>query len=235
MKNAIEFKKEFVDLINELTCINPSVAIMREDDRIFVSQSDKFQTLPYILSAPYNYFDISDTIAFYKFADFHRYFSSVKDPALQLKENSNSIVISGKVAKTKINYRLSSEDGVSNGPREVLFGDGDALFTLTKDDLDEIVKINNLVKGDKAKIRCVGDKVNIRFYKNGSDNDFEKEFDCERTSENEEDFEFEILANRFENIPNKRDYAVYLSRESFIKISLIHEDIELNIYSGDAS
>jgi hypothetical protein len=233
MSRNIEFKKEFVDLVNELTCINPSIAIMRDNDRIVISQSDKFQTLPYILTAPANYFNIDDTIAFYKFSDFHRHISIVKESSLSLDSNDSYIYIS--IKGMKIKYRLSLTDGVSNGPKEVQFGDGDAVFTLTKEDLDEIVKINNLIKGDKARIRCSDNKVTITFSRQGADNTFEKEFVCERVSDFDEDFEFDILANRFEYIPCKKDYTIYLSKHKYVKISLMHEDIELNIYSGDAS
>ena len=67
------------------------------------------------------------------------------------------------------------------------------------------------------------------------DNTGKTEIECERTSDNTDDFSFVINSNRFEYLPTKRDYTVRVSSENFINFSLIHDDIDFDMYSGDAS
>jgi hypothetical protein len=135
----------------------------------------------------------------------------------------------------KLNYLLSDEEGIANGPKEINFKNADVQFTLTKESIDEIVKINSLVKGNKARIRCVENTLTITFYTNNSDNSFEKTFECERISDYDQDIDFVILSNRFEYLPSKRDYVMNISAKKYIQISLINPDIEFNIYTGEAS
>lgn len=231
MAEAISYNKDLFDFVSNLMSINNSIAFERVGDRVVVRKSDKNRTLPYILSVPSEYFDIEETVAFYKYDHFYKFLSTLKDPNLTIKEDK--MVISGK--GIRVNYMLSDPEGIINGPKKVDFDDWDVRFALTKEDLEEIVKINSLVKGTKAKISCQGNKVLVTIYSNGSDNSFEKEFEAERISDDDNDFEFVILSNRFESLPSKRDYTMDISSKNFIRLSLIHEEIEFNLYSGDVS
>jgi len=232
MGKSIAYKKELFDFCNELTSISKSIAFERVGDRVVVRKSDANQTLPYIISVPSEYFDIDDTVAFYEYSNFYRYLNTLKTPKLDIQ--NEHILIQGN--GVKINYLLSDEDGIINGPKKVDFEHGDVRFVLRKEDIDEIVKINGLVKGTHANIKVVDTTVTITIFSSGSDNSFEKVFEAERVDGGEDDdFEFTIMSNRFDVLPSKRDYTVDLSCEAFLRISLIHEEIEFNLYSGDIS
>jgi len=238
MTENIRYKKELFEFVNDLTAINPSIAFerkmdnVRNEERIIVSKSDKNKTLPYILSVPVDYFDIDNTVAFYDYNNFYRFFSTIKDVKMSIKDDQK-MVMKGK--NVSINYLLSDSEGIINGPKERKVGDGDIRFTLPKEILDEIVKINSLVKGHKARITVEGDNIGIHVYSSGGDNTFNEEFVGERVSDYEDDFAFTILSNRFDLLPSKRDYTVDLFHKKFVKFSLINEDIDFELYSGDIS
>ena len=229
MAGDIIYNKDLFDFVSNLTAINNSIAFERVGDRVVVRKSDKNKTLPYILSVPAEYFDIEDTVAFYKYDHFYKFMSTLKRPNLKIKEDR--MIMSGK--GIRVNYMLSDPEGIINGPKTVEFDNWNIRFTLTKEDLDEIVKINTLVKGTKARIRCEDNSILITIYSSGSDNSFEKEFEAERLTDNDDTFEFTILSNRFEFLPSKRDYSIDISQEKFMRMSLIHEEIEFDMYSGE--
>ena len=232
---SITYRKELFEFVNDLTAISPSIAFEREGDRIIVRKSDALKTMPYIISVPAEYFDIQTTVAFYKYDNFYRYMNTLKTPIIEIDDDV--MTLSRDDSKPiSIKYKLSDEDGIINGPEEANNEiEWDVSFILTKEDLEEIVKVNGFVRGDKAEISCIDDELTIRFYSGGNDNSFEKVFKVQRISSNDDDFSFIIKSNRFEVIPQKRDYTVNVLAEKFINISLIHDDIDFDIYSGECS
>ena len=236
MIENIEYKRELFDFVNELTAINPSIAFERihdetlNEDRIVVRKSDKNKTLVYTLSVPAEYFDIKETVAFYAYSNFYKFLTSIKNVKLSVK--NNLMVLNG--SGTKLNYILSDEEGIINGPKSIGFKDPAVRFTLTAEAIDEIVKLNSLVKGVKAKILCSGTTITVTIYTTDSDNSFEKTFECERLTDYDEDIEFVIFSNRFEFLPSKRDYVVDITPNAWIRISLINEIFDFNMYTGVA-
>jgi len=237
MAENIEYKRELFEFVNDLTAISPSIAFERvtdeskKSDRVVVRKADKNRTLVYTLSVPVEYFNITETVAFYNYGNFYKFLTSIKDVKLSI--DAETMILNGN--GLKLNYLLSDEEGIANGPKEINFKNADVQFTLTKEIIDEIVKLNGLVKGNKALIKCVDTELSITFYTNNSDHSFVKTFECERISDYDQDIEFIILANRFEYLPSKRDYVVNISAKKYIQISLINPDIEFNIYTGEAS
>ena len=230
MAQKLTYKKELLDFVNELTPINNSIAFERVGDRVVVRKSDKNRTLPYIISVPASYLNIEDTLAFYKFDDFHKYLKSMKNADLTL-DDPNIVISSGR---RSMDYRLSLPEGIINGPKKVEFDKWDVVFTLSAEELQHIRTINGNVKGNKALISVVDDMVTIDFYSSGQDNTGKTEIECERISDNTDDFSFVISSNRFEYLPTKRDYTVKVSAENFVNFSLINDDIEFDMYSGDS-
>ena len=231
MTQKLTYKKELLDFVNELTPINNSIAFERVGDRVVVRKADKNRTLPYIISVPAEYLDIEETLAFYKFDDFHKFFKSMKNADLSI-EDPNIVISSGR---RRQDYRLSLPEGIINGPKEVEFDAWDAIFTLSAEEIQNIRAIQNNVKGNKALITVEDNEVTIDFYSSGQDNTGQTVIDCERTSDNSDDFSFVINANRFEYLPTKRDYTVKVSSEKFMNFSLIDDNIDFDMYSGEST
>ena len=233
MPKNIEYKKELFDFVNSLREINNAIAFEIVDDRVVVNQGDKFETMAYELSVPKEYFDIDETVAFYKYDNFYRFLNTIKDAKLSIQHNEDELdkmIISGD--GVRINYILSEEDGIIGGMDELDFDHGDVRFSLTKEDIEEITKINNLIKGDKAHIHCKGNKIKVTIYSDSNKNSFDKVFTGERLTDYEDEIEFDIFSNRFHYIP-AMDYTVDICNEGFVAISLIHDDIVFDLYSGD--
>ena len=234
MAKNIDYKRELFEFVNELTTISPSIAFEKvydekyQSDRIIINKSDKNRTLVYKLSVPVEYFDIDETVAFYAYGNFYKFLTTIKDVKLSI--DNNIMILNG--SGVKLNYLLSDEEGIANGPKAIGFKDPDVRFTLTKEAIDEIVKLNSLVKGTKAKFLCSGDSISVLIYTTDSDNSFEKIFECERLTDFDEDIEFVINSNRFEFLPSKRDYVVDITSNNSIRISLINEIIDFNMYTG---
>ena len=229
MAQELTYNREFLDFVNELTPINNAIAFERVGDRVVVRKSDKNRTLPYIISVPASYLDITETLAFYKYDDFHKFLKSMKKADLAL-EDPNIVISSGR---RSMDYRLSLSEGIINGPKSVDFDKWDVVFTLSAEELQHIRTMNGNIKGTKALVSVVDDEVTIDLYSSGQDNTGKTEIACERISDNNDDFSFVINANRFEFLPTKRDYTVRVSAEKFINFSLINDEIEFDMYSGD--
>ena len=169
----IQYKRELFNFINDLTAIAPSIGFEVEEDHVVVRKCDKNRTIPYILEAPKSYFDIEDDIAFYNFSNFYSFVDRLKEPTISIDYETDRIQLN--TPGTKVGYLLSDLEGIVNGPDEVDFGDTDVTFKLSHDDLTEIVKMNNLIKGEKASLLCNGGDVTITIYpEDDTDNTFEK-------------------------------------------------------------
>lgn len=230
MSQKLTYKRELFDFVNELTAINNSIAFERVGDKVIVRKADKHRTLPYIISVPASYLDIKETLAFYKFDDFYKFLKSMKNADLTI-DNPNIVISSGR---RSMDYRLSLPEGIINGPKTVEFSDWDVIFTLSAEELQHIRTINGNVKGNKALISVSDDIVTIDLYSSGQDNTGKTEIECERVSDNTDDFSFIINANRFEYLPTKRDYVVRLSSQNFVNFSLINDEIDFDMYSGES-
>jgi len=224
----IAYKDELFDLVNDLTGIHQAIAFERIDDNVVIRKTDKEKTIPYILKAPSEYFDIDETVAFYMYNDFYNYYKVFKGCDISIGGRTLTLKQKGR----KSNYTLSPSEGIINGPKRVNFGESDVTLTLTKEDLDELIGMINLIKADKALISCVDNEVTIQIYTDNHDNTFEKTFECDRNSDYDENIQFNIMADRFTLIPSKKNYVIDIKKEKHMKFSLIHDDIELNIYSG---
>lgn len=242
MAEGIQYKRELFDFVNNLTAINQSIAFERVGDNIVIRKADKNRTIPYILSVPSEYFDITETVAFYKYDNFYRFLNSYKNPTLNI-DNGKMIISENK---SKSRYTLSDPEGIINGPKRVNFEQGDIRFTLTKEQLDDISKHVGLIKANRAKIEVVDNNIKFLFYSTETDNDYEAGFECERLGDFDDDFSFLIFANRFSYLPVKHDYVFDITAKhydedgnhiegtgNFMRISLVHEEIECNFYSGE--
>jgi len=230
MGKKITYNREFLDFVNELTPINNSIAFECVNDRIVVRKADKNRTLPYIISVPSSYLTIEDTLAFYKFDDFYKFLKSMKNADLTL-EDPNIVISSGR---RSMDYRLSDPEGIINGPKSIDFDKWNAVFTISSEELQQIRTMISNVKASKALISVSDNTVTIDFYSSGQDNTGKTEIECERIGDSTDDFSFVINSDRFEYLPTKRDYTVRVSEEKFMNISLIHSEMEFNMYSGDS-
>lgn len=226
----VKYNAELFDILKKnLTLINNSIIFEKEDDKVVVRRSDSESTIAYQLTAPKEYFDFDeDQIAFYNYNEFHQYFTALDGPDLSI--SNGKIYIKKNTSKT--DYLLSQPEQISPGPKSINFKDPDVRFKLNSSDLDEFIKMIGLIKPKKAHIFGKGDKITIKIFNSLHDNTFEKTFDVENLNNNDEEIDFVIFSETFERFPANRDYNIEIKKQGFVRISLIDENMTLDVYTG---
>ncbi|MFW6173270.1 MAG: hypothetical protein ACOC5T_05945 [Elusimicrobiota bacterium] len=228
--SKVQYNSELFDLVKDLTSINTQIVFEKDDEEnILVRRSDSESTIAYELKAPREYFDFSgEKVAFYQYPVFFQYFKAIGEPEIHISEKSLTLKEKG----SKTNYLLSNPESIEKGPREINFVDPDIRINLTSGDLDEILKMIALINAKKVQVFGNDDKLTIKVYQSLHDNTFEKTFEVENLSNIDEEIDFVMFAETFKNLPVKRDYTVEIKKQGFIKISLVDENISLDIYTG---
>ena len=225
----IEYQREILDLVKDLTEINNSVIFEKDNNKVVVKRADAEVTLAYILEAPAKFLNYGDDqIAFYNYSEFYQFFNAFDSP--ELKRVKNKLIISE--SNSKIEYLLSNPESITPGPKRIQFDSPDIKFVLNSSDLDEITKMNALISAKKAKI--IGDtkSISVIIYNSLHENSFEKKFKIENLTGFKDNFEFVISSDLFSKVPQKKDYISEIKKEGFVKMSLNNEKIGLNIFTG---
>lgn len=234
-ENLVEYKSELFDLIKDLTPITNQIIFQKDEEgNVVVCRSDIESTIAYRLVAPKSYFDFDDEqIAFYNYPNFYQYLKAFSEPKL-LKKNVNTILIQSNTGDATTEYNLTDPSTIKAGPKAINFKDSNIKFKLSSSDLDQFIKMINLIDPKKAQITTDGKKVAIKIFSNLQlhDNTFEKVFEVDEASNIDEEIDFVIFSDTFQKIPLKRDYSVEIKDTGFIKISLLDNDISLDIYTG---
>jgi len=88
----------------------------------------------------------------------------------------------------------------------------------------------NLIKPKKAQITTKGNKATIKIFNNLHDNTFEKTFKVDNITDKEIDFV--IFSDTFDQFPMKRNYVFEIKENGFVKISLVDENMSLDVYTA---
>ncbi len=227
---AIEYKNELFDLVKDLTSINNQIIFEKSDDKVVICRADAESTIAYKLVAPKDCFAFDEEqVAFYNYMEFYQYFHAINAPEISIDGDIKMYIKSGSA---KVEYLLSNPESIQPGPKTIKFKDPDIKFKLSSADHDELMKMINLIKPKKAQITSDNKTVKVKLFNNLHDNTFEKTFTAEVLSKNEDEIDFVIFSETFENIPLKNDYDIEIKKEGFINISLINPNMTLNIYTG---
>ena len=227
--SKLQYNAELFDLLKDLTSIDSSVIFEKDDENIVVRRSDSESTIAYQLKAPKDFFDFGDDqVAFYAYLDFYQFLKSFTDPEISI--DGKKILIKGESSKTE--YILSNPESIPNGPKTINFKDPDVRINLSSAELDELLRMIGLINSKKTQIIGNGDKITFKVFNNLHDNTFEKTFKVENLSNLKEDIDFVMFSDTFKNLPPKRDYVIEIKSQGFIKISLVDDKINLDIFTG---
>jgi len=230
---TVEYKEELFNIIHDLSLINNSIIFLKseEKDKVLVKRRDIEQSLVYILEAPIDYFNFpTDDVSFYSYNDFYQYFKAFEKPEIKIDDSKIYILEDN----SKVDYILSNKESIAKegSVNNVKFGNADIKFSLTANDLDELVKMSSLLKAQRAKLTVKDDSVSIRLFNNRHDNSFEKIFKIEKLTDFSGTIDFVIFSDAFNKIPQKKNYTIEIKKEGYIKIHLDNENINLSIYTG---
>tara|TARA_Y100000310_G_C20704121_1_gene833213 strand:+ start:7154 stop:7831 length:678 start_codon:yes stop_codon:yes gene_type:complete len=218
-----------------MTQINEKIVVDSKDGRTIVSRQNEDKNIAYILSAPHEYFAIDNSIGFFKFSEFYKFFRVLSKPnhPPEVAFDNNKILLSN--ADSRFEYIINDPSRMKTGPKAVNFDEYDYKFDFTNENLMELVKMHSMIKNSKhTKVSCLDGKVELSVYMEEANNCYTKKFDAEKTSEEPDElpFEFKLLTSFFEKIPSKFSYTVYIRKPGFMRFEVKHDDIELNIYTA---
>jgi len=228
--SKVQYNSELFDLLKDLTSINTQVVFEKDEEgKISVKRADSESTIAYQLKAPANYFEFeADQLAFYNYPEFYQYFKALGEPELSINQKSITL----KEGSSKTNYLLSNPESIPDGPKSINFKDPDVRIELSAEDLDELLKMIGLINSKKAEVTGNGEELTIKVFNNLHSNTFEKKFKAENLSEFNGEIDFVMFSTTFSNLPSKRNYVIEIKSQGFIKISLVDENIKLDIYTG---
>jgi len=228
---TVNYNAELFDILKDLTSINNAVVLDKEEKKVVVRRADSESTIAYELTAPKEYFDFKDEqVAFYNYNEFYQYLKAfVNSPELSIDNKK----VNMKDGSARTVYLMSNPEAIPPGPKSINFTDPDIRFKFKASDHDEFIRMINLIKPKKAQIFGKGDKITIKIFNNLHDNTFEKEFEVENLSNNaDEEVDFVIFSDTFEQFPQKRDYQIEIKKQGFVRISLVDEKMTLDVYTG---
>lgn len=228
--SKVQYNSELFDLVKDLTSINTQVVFEKDEDgNIVIRRADSESTIAYELKAPREYFDFNDQqIAFYNYPEFFQYFKALGEPEISMNQKNLTL----KESNSKTNYLLSNPESIEKGPKSINFSNPDIRIELSSENLDELLKMIALINSKKAQVYGDGKKITIKVYNNLHDNTFEKTFKVENLTQLDEEIDFVMFADTFKNLPMKRNYTIEIKKQGFIKISLVDDNISLDIYTG---
>lgn len=226
--SKIEFKKEVLDLVNQLTDFNPSIIFEKgEEDSIFVKRMDASKSVAYILSAADDSFNFKDEeIAFYSYPEFYQLLNVFEKPEITQKENK--LIISQN--NSKIKYMLSDPEPLTKGPPNVKFGKEDSSLKLTVDMLKEIRKMIGLVKAEKIELDVKKEKITIKCFNSSHDNSWENVYKLEKESKKE--FNLIISSQVFIMLPDNK-YILDIKEEGIVKFRLKTKLVNLEVFVAE--
>ena len=218
--SKINYKSEFLNLVNDLTLINKSIIIDKNGDDILIKRSDSDKSVAYVLGAPNEYFGmVNEQIAFYNYTEFFQFLSTMETPDIQIKDSKITL----NKGKTKINYLLSNPESIQPGPKQIDFSNVDFEFDLDASTIDELNKMHSLIKAKRCSFTTKGDEITLKIFNNDKDNSFQKTMPLKRLSGMNEEVDFKIFSETITKIPSKRNYKVSIKNPGYLEFDLVDE------------
>lgn len=223
----LKYKNEFFEIINQLTAIDDKVVIDKNNDRIQIKRQNSSKSIAYILNVPNSYLTINESIGFFKFSEFYRFFKTFTEPELEIQ--NNKLILTKNTSK--FSYILNDVTQMKAGPKNVNFNKPEYSFQLTSDSLFEIVKMCTLFKHSKySNISCLNNNIDIKVFMDSTDNTFTKTFMNELNCNDQ--LEFQIYSNIFLTLPSKKDFTVSIKKPGVMEFKLKDDVIDLCIYTA---
>lgn len=228
----VKFKKETLNLINDLAAINNQIVIGKDekDKNAVIKSANPAETLAYIFTTKKDNFSFDgDELAFYKFSEFYQMLSCFAEPTIN--QNLNKLVISEKTAK--LNYLLTDASIIQKGPSSIKFVNPDYSIKIEKAGLAELEKMVGLLETENVSISIKKNsaKATIKLFNSDHNNSFEKSFTLDEKN-GQEDFEIKFSAEIFRYAP-KEDYTVDIKKEGILRFAFENENANVQLFTAE--
>jgi len=225
---SIEYKKEVLSLINDLTPINPSIIIEKTEDGIRIARDNAAHSIFYYLNAEKDSFNFErEKIAFYNFPEFYQLINVFNSPEISLKENKLKI----SKDKSKIKYIISDPETISESaaPKGIKFPSTDARLSFDVSEIKDLKKMISLLRSKYIKFIISGKSISVNCLNENHDNSYEKTFDMGEEFSETEDFEMKIASDIFTLIP-ENNYIFEICKGGITRFSYKKDNVDLTIF-----
>lgn len=228
MSDSVKFKKDFLNLVNDLTTINPSIIFEKNAEKsIMIKRTDPAVTVAYVLSASSDSFDFGkEPLAIYNYPEFYQLINVFEEPQMIVEENK--IIICSK--KSKVKYLVSDVESISKGPKEITFPEDYVSLKLNKDILKNVKKMIGLIKAEKVAFAIDDDVIIVRCFNDSHSNSWEDEFKLEKDSEKK--FNIVISSKVFTLLPDY-DYSLNIAKAGIVRFKYTNESVNLEVFVAE--
>lgn len=235
--NSINYKKNVLSLVNDLSVVTPSVIFKKENNQIVVRRANMAESIAYELKTKKEIFDfLGDELAFYNFPEFYQILSSFTEPNIKQKidnQNEDDEITTFLISKDKsrIIYKISDISSLRPNPSEFpSMDDNDLNFIINGDDLKELQKMKGLINASNLKINMSDGILKLELFSNSYDNSFDKEYIISNSKVEKINM---VISTEILSVLPKGDYNVKINTEGIITFTLKNDDIELVIITAE--
>jgi len=229
--SKIDYNPATLSLVNELSIVNPSMIMKKEDGEVTIKSSSADRAVAYIFTAPEDHFGFEgEECAFYNYSEFYKLFSVMDQPVI--KQNGPDLVMSKE--RSKMKYRLSKSETIPQNFGAVDFEDPDAEIYLTAEYLKKLYTFvsNGMLNANRLKLKGEGKELTLTLENSKSPNSFSEVIELENAVD--EEFEFTISTSIFQNLPSNLDFTFSIKEEGIVEFKLATETgVSLVLYTAE--
>ena len=248
MIKQMNYDSKFISLMTELAAINPQLIFKQAEDKVSVKAIEaKNKSICFFLDAPADAFKFeSESLAVIDFNRLVSYFNTFnvagkKDdansdsPILSVEysddEATEAIVMHIKTSKQKaaFRHRLANEDViVKPNFSKIKFPTTDATFALSKDQLDDLNKMQKLTAADRIKWAFHDSVCTVTLFNTRTNDTYENDYIIDASVD--APFDFTTVADGIGLLPDG-GYKIVVSKAGIMSLTQDRTDaINLELY-----
>jgi hypothetical protein len=225
----IQYNKATLSIINELSSINPSILIEKDNDKIVIKSKTANKSVAYIFKAPIEEFEFEgDNCAFYNYTEFFKLFSVMDSPVI--KQNVAELTMQKN--RSTMKYRLSKPEIIPASFNGIKFDKSEVSIVLTSDYIKKLHTFvsSGMLGSDRIKLTGSGNELTITLENSKHAHSFSEVIELE--TEINEEFSFIISATIFATLPSNKDFKFSINPDGIVEFKYINDkNIELDIYT----
>lgn len=236
----IKYNPKFLKIVDDLSDVckksegNHPIRFNKNEEGVNIKLRNGSDTILLLINASSDDFDFpGDSICFYDYQDFYKYFSKFGSPEINLKEFKDTEVLEIVEGGSKINYAVSDPEVIGKeNAKTILIPEEDTSFNFSIADVKKLKDMISLFKDDRMLVTAEfsGKTVTFKLVSEFIANTYEQTIELE--SEVDENFEFKFRQDVIKYLPNA-SFKVSVSNEAGTLIFNYNIDnIRVNIFLG---
>lgn len=236
--DKIEYKKEFLDLLRDLSILVPGMILYKEDDRLFIFRKN-VSDIYYRLSVPVEYLNFAgDYLAIRDFGEFYSFIKTMSEP--EFFDLDSHILV--KDHTSQIKYPTTDEDPFlmeldklrkkDDSWKNINFTDEPAFIcNFDKNIVKEIKTVAGRINNEFVTLTVKDNELTINCFISEEYPSWQKVYKSD--IKNDIECSFKIYTDVFNFLP-LGIFQFKIDGDGCVKLELDHEDIKLEIIAAEA-